>query len=212
VTDRQEEPIVKLYSEVGTARAREIAADVATIVWVGFWIIIGIRINDAMSDYAGLGRTLRGGGTSIQGAGAQLGDVLGNVPVVGGGIDAITTGAFGTAGAPFVEAGDQLESLLLLIARLLAVLVVGVFVVPWLFKYVPWRAGRLSNLRAAHLALRGRPTGVSETAMQQALATRAINRLSYQELLDHAADPFGDFAAGRYERLAKAELESVGLR
>jgi hypothetical protein len=31
-------------------------------------------------------------------------------------------------------------------------------------------------------------------------------------LLDHSSDPFGDFASGRYERLAKAELASVGLR
>ena len=48
--------------------------------------------------------------------------------------------------------------------------------------------------------------------MQRALATRAINRLSYPELLEHSADPFGDFAAGRFERLARAELASVGLR
>jgi hypothetical protein len=200
------------YSEVGTARLREFLADVSTVIWVLFWIVTGFRIEEAVSGYAGLGRTLRDGGTNIQGAGAQVGDVLGNIPLIGAGVDTLTTGAFGAAGTPFVEAGDQLEALLLLIARLLAVLVVAVFVVPWLFKYVPWRVGRLRALRAAHQAIRRRPMDVSEALMQQALATRAINRLSYQELLDHTSDPFGDFAAGRYERLARAELASVGLR
>jgi len=53
---------------------------------------------------------------------------------------------------------------------------------------------------------------MSDDAMQRALAFRALNRLPYPELLEHTADPFGDFAAGRYDRLARAELASVGLR
>jgi hypothetical protein len=36
--------------------------------------------------------------------------------------------------------------------------------------------------------------------------------LSYSELLEETPDPFGDFLSGRYERLARAELASVGLR
>jgi hypothetical protein len=200
------------YSEVGTTRMREFLADVSTLIWVVFWVVIGFRIQDAISGYAGLGRTLRDGGTSIQGAGASVGDVLGNIPLIGAGVDALATGAFGTAGAPFVEAGSELESLLLLLARLIAILVVAVFVLPWLFKYLPWRLGRIASLRAAHQAIRARPIGVPDPIVQQVLATRAINRLPYQRLLEHTADPFGDYAAGRYDRLAQAELASVGLR
>ena len=200
------------YSEVGTARIREIVADVSTLIWVVFWIIAGLRIQDAISGYASVGRTLRDGGTSIQGAGTQIGDVLGNLPFIGGGVDALTTGAFGTAGAPFVEAGEQVESLLLLIARLLAILVVAVFVLPWLFKYLPWRSARVGTLRAAHQVIRRGGVDATSPAMQQVLATRAINRLPYDDLLEHTTDPIGDYAAGRYERLAKAELASVGLR
>lgn len=204
--------MAKLYSETGSDRLREIVADFSTPIWLVFWFIVGFRIQDTISGYAGLGRTLRDGGTSIQGAGAQVGDVLGNVPLIGPGIDTLTTGAFGTAGAPFVDAGNELESLLLLIARLIALLVVAVFVVPWLLKYLPWRMARIRSIRAADQAIRRGPLDVSHPAMQVALATRAINRLSYEELLEHTPDPFGDFAAGRYERLAKAELANAGLR
>jgi hypothetical protein len=48
--------------------------------------------------------------------------------------------------------------------------------------------------------------------MQRTLAARALYRLPYDELLEHTSDPFGDFASGRYDRLVRAELASVGLR
>ena len=204
--------MLKFYSEGPTARARELVADLATWGWVALWAVIGARIHDAISQFAEAGRVLQGGGENIQGAGARLGEALRGLPLLGEGIDNLASGAFQTAGEPFIYVGQELESLLRFIARLLALLVVGVMVVPWLVRYVPWRASRLATVRAAHRAIRRAPHDVSTATMQRALATRALNRLSYPELLEHTSDPFGDFAAGRYERLAKAELASVGLR
>lgn len=204
--------MLKFWSEVPSARAREVAADVSTWAWVALWTAIGARIHDAISAFAEAGRVLQGGGLNIQGAGASLGEALRGVPLVGEGIDDLTTGAFGTAGEPFIYVGQELESLVILIARLLALLVVAVMLVPWLTRYVPWRAGRLATVRSAHRAIRRAPLAVPPAVMEQALATRAINRLSYPELLGHTPDPFGDFAAGRFDRLARAERASVGLR
>lgn len=204
--------MLKFYSEVGTARTRELVADIATWAWVALWAVIGLRIHDAISMFAEAGRQLRGGGENIQGAGARLGDALAGVPLIGEGVDTLTTGAFEAAGQPFIQVGNELEALLIFIARLLAVLVVAVMVVPWLARYLPWRAQRLASVRAAHRVIRRAPVDVPSATMQRALATRAINRLSYEELLEHTSDPFGDYAAGRYDRLARAELASVGLR
>jgi hypothetical protein len=204
--------MLKFYSEVGTARTRELIADLATWAWVALWTVIGVRLHDAISGFAEAGRVLQGGGRNIQGAGAQLGDALNGVPLIGQGIDTLTTGAFETAGAPFIQAGQELESLLIFVARLLAILVVAVMLVPWLARYLPWRAERLATVRAAHRAIRRAPVDVSSAMMQRALATRALNRLTYPELLEYTSDPFGDYAAGHYGRLAKAELASVGLR
>lgn len=204
--------MLKFYSEVGTARTRELMTDLATWVWVALWVAIGLRIHDAISAFAEAGRVLQGGGRNIQGAGAQLGDALNGVPLIGVGIDSLATGAFDTAGAPIVQAGQELEALLIFVARLLALLVVAVMLVPWLARYLPWRAERLATVRAAHRAIRRAPVDVSSATMQRALATRAINRLSYPDLLEYTSDPFGDYAAGHYGRLAKAELASVGLR
>jgi hypothetical protein len=204
--------MLKFYSEIPTARSRELIADASTWLWVALWTVIGVRIHDAISGFAEAGRVLRGGGQNIEAAGAQLGDALNGVPLVGAGVDDLTTRAFASAGEPFQYVGGELESLLILIARLLALLVVAVMLVPWLWRYVPWRAERLASMRAAHQAIRRAPVDVSPASMQHVLATRAINRLSYPELLEYTSDPFGDYAAGHFERLAKAELASVGLR
>ncbi|MGZ9160136.1 MAG: hypothetical protein ACXW4T_03130 [Candidatus Limnocylindrales bacterium] len=204
--------MLKFWSEIPTARAREMVADVATWAWVALWVVIGARIHDTLSAFAEAGRVLKDGGQNIQGAGATLGEALRGLPLVGTGIDDLATGAFGTAGEPFIYVGQELESLLILIARLLALLVVGVMVIPWLSRYLPWRAERLARVRAAHRVIRRSSSGMSDAAMERALASRALSRLSYQELLEHTSDPFGDFATGRYEHLAKAELASVGLR
>jgi hypothetical protein len=204
--------MLKFWSEVPAARARELIADVATWAWVSLWAVIGLRIHDLISSFAEAGRVLQTGGTNIQGAGATLGKALSDVPLVGAGIGDLTTGTFATVGDPFIYVGRELESLLILIARLLALLIVAVMVIPWLSRYLPWRAERLANVRSAHRAIRRAPVDMSQAAMKRALATRALSRLSYPELLEHTSDPFGDFAAGRYDRLAKAELASVGLR
>ncbi|CAN5580371.1 hypothetical protein BH20CHL7_BH20CHL7_06420 [soil metagenome] len=204
--------MLKFWSEVPSARAREVVADVATWAWVSLWAVIGLRIHDTISSFAEAGRVLQQGGRDIQGAGAALGDGLRGLPLIGEGMDDLASTTLGSAGEPFIYAGRELESLLILIARLLTLLVIGVTVIPWLSRYLPWRAERLATLRAANQAIRRAPTDVTSGAMQQALATRALSRLPYPALLEHTADPFGDFAAGHYDRLARAELASVGLR
>ena len=203
--------MLKFWSELPAARAREVAAHLATSAWVALWTVVGASIHDTIAAFAEAGRILQGGGLEIQGAGASLGGALRGVPLVGEGIDDLTSGAFVTAGEPFIFVGQELETLVLLIARLLAILVVAVMLIPWLSRYVP---GGLAAWPPSgrHRAIRRAPLKVSGPAMEEALATRAINRLSYEDLLDHTPDPFGDFASGRFDRLARAELASVGLR
>jgi hypothetical protein len=53
---------------------------------------------------------------------------------------------------------------------------------------------------------------VAPAALAEVLALRAVTRLDYATLLEHTPDPLGDWVAGRHDRLARAELASVGLR
>jgi hypothetical protein len=202
----------KFWSEVPSAWLREVAADVATWAWVFLWVTIGARIYLAIAGFAEAGRALARGGTSLQTAGADLGGQLSGIPLIGESIGSGTTGAFRTAGEPLIYVGSQLVELLLFIATLLAILVVAVALLPWLSRYLPWRAKRLADLRAANRASRRAPRNTPPAAIERLLASRALHRLSYPELLSETPDPLGDFVSGRYDRLARAELASVGLR
>jgi hypothetical protein len=203
---------MKFWSEVPSARIREVVADVATWAWVSLWAVIAFRLYSTLAGYAEVGRAIGRGGANIQAAGDSVGNSLGGLPLVGEQVSGLTRSAFGAAGEPFVFVGGQLEQLLLIIAALLGILVLGVTLVPWLSRYLPWRARRLYELRTAHRVIRKATRDVPEATIQRLLASRALHRLTYGELLDHSPDPIGDFATGRYDRLARAELESVGLR
>jgi hypothetical protein len=126
--------------------------------------------------------------------------------------DAVRRG-FDSAGAPIVSAGQELEAFVIVVALTLALVLALVPLVPWLFVYLPWRLDRVRRLRAAHRAMRrpgAEPLGAA--AVDQILATRALNRLDWGTLLEYTPDPVGDWQAGRFAALARAEHESGGLR
>lgn len=204
--------MVTFWSETSGRRRREVTADVATWIWVAFWSVVAFRIHAAIVGYAEAGHALERGGTAIRDAGTQVGSSLDGIPLIGAGAGEVARRAFGGASEPFVFVGGEFVDLITLIARVLAILVLAVAIVPWLSRYLPWRATRLAELRSATTAIRRRPHGVTHEAIDRLLASRAIHRMSWEELLAHSRDPLGEFAAGRYRALAKAELESVGLR
>ena len=203
--------MLTFWSETRSRRRREVAADVATWAWVALWSVVAFRIHAAIAAYAEVGLALERGGTAIRDAGGQIGSSLDGLPLVGPGVSDVARRAFGGAGEPFVFVGSELVDLVALIARVLALLILAVAVVPWLSRYLPWRARRLAELRSATTAIRNRPQGTATDSIDAILASRALHRMSWAELLDHSPDPLGEFAAGRYKALARAELESVGL-
>jgi hypothetical protein len=204
--------MVTFWSETPGRRRREVAADIATWAWIALWSVISFRIHETIAGFAEAGRALERGGAAIQGAGGQIGSSLEGLPVVGQGVGDVARRAFAGAGQPFVFVGAEFVDLITLIARVLALLVLAVAVLPWLSRYLPWRAARLAQLRSATTAIRGRPDGTATESVERLLASRALHRLSWEELLVHSRDPLGDFAAGRFAGLARAELESGGLR
>lgn len=207
---------MQIWSERRGARARELLADVTTLLWLTIWISLGIRLYGFLAHLAGAGRLVREGGASITDAGATVGSALERVPLIGEGAGASVRGALAGAGAPLIAFGTDLERLLIVVAALLGLLLVSAAVVPWLNRYLPWRLAKWRRLNAASRAVRGRrgarPEPIPDAALHALLASRAIHRLEYDELLAFTPDPFADWIAGRHERLAQAELDRAGLR
>ena len=107
--------------------------------------------------------------------------------------------------------GKELEQFIFIVAAVLALLLAIVSIGPWLNRYLPWRWARIRRVRAAHRVIRT-AHDLDERHIERTLAMRAVSRLDYSTLLEFSPDPFGDWATGRHDRLARAELASVGLR
>ena len=207
---------MQIWSERPGARAREIVADVLTLGWVVVWATIGIRLYGFLANLAGAGRLVRDGGSGITNAGVQVGAALQGIPLIGEGAADGVRGAFSGAGDPLMQFGTDLERLLIVVAALLGLLVVAVALAPWLNRYLPWRVARWRRLNAAARVIRRhRVAGaeaLADAEVARILASRALHRLEYDELLEFTSDPFGDWVAGRHDRLVQAELDRVGLR
>lgn len=203
-----------IWSERRGPRLWEIAADLATLAWLGLWVVLGIRLYGGLAELAAAGRLIRDGGSGIRDTGVELAGVLQGIPLVGEGAATRVRGAFGGAAAPVIQFGSDIERLLLIIAALLGLVVVAIAVVPWITRYLPWRVERIRRLNAgASVIRRARSAGpaLAETEVMQLLASRALHRLDYDKLLEFTPDPFGDWNAGRLDRLVQAELDTVGL-
>jgi hypothetical protein len=203
--------MTKIWSETRVARLKEQVADLATLAWVVFWGSIVWRLFQLLAGFAQAGRAIHSGGQTMIQGGRDLGESLAGLPLVGHGARDIVRNAFAGAGQPLSQFGNDLERFILVVATVLALLFALVTLGPWLARYLPWRWERLRRVRAAHRAIRKAPH-VGDARIKRVLAMRAVTRLDYPTLLEYTPDPLGDWASGRHDRLARAELASVGLR
>jgi hypothetical protein len=203
--------MVRIWSELRGARLTEQAIDLMTLLWLAIWGYIAWQLYQLLASFAEAGRLIRSGGDTMIQSGRDLGAALAGIPLVGEGLQDVAEGAFSGAGVPLSGFGSDLEGFFLLIAAVLALLLLAVPLIPWLSRYVPWRWERLRRLRAGHRAIRRAPD-IGDAKVREVLALRAVTRLDYPTLLEYTPDPLGDWATGRHDRLARAELASVGLR
>ncbi len=202
-----------LWSERTGPRLREVGADLATAAWLMIWAVLGIGLYGRLAEFAGAGRLIRDGGNNLRDTGGEVANVVGGIPLVGSDAAARVRDAFGETADPVVQFGTDLERLLLTIAALLGLIVVAIAIVPWLNRYVPWRVERIQRLNAGARVIRRGALHAQgrRRELEELLASRALHRLDYDQLLEYTPDPFGDWKARRYDRLVQAELETVGL-
>lgn len=203
--------MIKIWSELRGERLKEQLADLATLAWVLFWWTIVWRLFQFLAGFAEGGRLIRTGGQNMIKSGRDLGDSLADLPFVGTQLNDTARDAFASVGVPLSDFGTDLERFILAVAISIALILALVTIGPWLTRYVPWRWARVRRLRAADRAIRKAPDAANR-GIEGALALRAVTRLDYSTLLEYTPDPLGDWATGRHDRLARAELASVGLR
>jgi hypothetical protein len=189
-----------------SGRSRIRLMDLALTAWAACWLVLGVMIATEVRGLSDLSRTVTTAGAAVEQTG-RLMERLASLPFVGADV-ARSADQVIEAGRQAQESGGSSRSS---VRRLSVLLGVAIAVLPSapLVLYVPWRLQLARDRRVLRRAVSS--GALDDDALLEVLARRGAGRLSYRVLLEVSSDPWGDIRAGRYERLAEAELERVGL-
>lgn len=185
------------------ARDRITVSDFALALWAAFWIALAVAVALNTRDVAKLGTTVSQTGTAMN----QIGGTLGSIPLVGGDVDSASQSvqaAGASAEANGIDAQDAANRLGIYLGIAIAVIPS----VPVLGLYLPIR---LSRIREGRVARRSLAQFGSDPRFQEFLARRAVERLSYEEIMAVSEQPWEDMRQGRFRALASAELDRLEI-
>ncbi len=204
--------MIKVYPDrVGPALAR-FFGDLLTLAWTAVWAFIGWLIYKTVLGLEKIADAITATGTTLD---SWIASFRRAVP---GGIPGITDFFTNIAdqlkrysGDPLVSAGHNIHDAILRLAIYLALFVALPPILLVLIPYGAWRWRDMRELGAALAFVRiASITGRADQA-RAVLAMRAVTMLSFRQLMSASADPVGDLAEHRYDRLANAMLKRAGL-
>lgn len=180
--------------------------DIGVVLWVVAWIVVGGLVWHDIGAQAGLAADVIKVGSAVEDTGSALG-VVGGLPLVGGQIAGFSK-RIQDVGAEVQRSGrssrESVNQLAVTVGLALAVLPAALV----LLLYLPLRWAWRRDVQAVAWALAARPV---DGALEQFLARRAIEALSWDDLRIVTPDPWAAVDRGEYRALADAELERLGL-
>lgn len=198
---------MKLYSDFGSRRTRQILADVIAIGLIAAWVWLGVTVYALIGNLAVYGVQMEDAGAGFRETMTQVGETLGGIPLIGGGIRAPFDGASQAGGA--LEAAGQSQQVA--INQLATVLGIGIAALPILTILLLWLLPRLRFARRASRAQRLVKSGAGVDLLAlRALASQDISSLAAVDQDAMAAWRRGDESVMR--KLAALELRSSGVR
>lgn len=198
---------MKLYSDFSARRSRQIIVDVLALLAIGAWIWLGVTVYQLVENLADFGVQMEQAGSGFKDTMVEVGDVLGGVPVIGGGIRAPFDGASEAGGA--LEAAGQSQQVA--VNQLATGLGIGIALLPILMILIAWLVPRLRFARRAGRAQELVSTGAGiDLLALRALAGQRMAAIAAVDPDAMAAWRRGDDAVMR--KLAALELKSAGVR
>ena len=204
--------MIKVYPDrVGPAIGR-LLADAGVVVWTGAWAFIGWLIYRTVMGLEAIADAITGTGTTLD---SWIASFRNAVP---GGIPGLTDFLTGLAdqlrthsGDPLITTGHNVHDTIFRTAIYLALFLAVPPILLALVPYGIWRWRDMRELGAALAFVRiASITGRADQA-RAVLAMRAVTTLSFRQLMSASADPVGDLAEQRYDRLANAMLKRAGI-
>jgi len=197
---------MKLYAEIGTRRAGQLAGDLLLVLWVVVWVSFGRAVYDSVVALAGVGESLEDGGTNLAGNLGDAGRQAGEVPLVGDQLRTPFDRAADAAGALAAAGRTQQE----VVGQIALLLGVGTALVPIAIVALLWLPRRLAFARRAGAARRH----LDAAADLDLFALRAVAGQPMHRLAAVSDDPAGAWRRRDLTvvaRLAELELRDMGL-
>jgi hypothetical protein len=201
------EAMVKLYADTTVRRTVQIVGDALLVLWIALWVSLAGKVRDATLELRGPGLRLESSGSDLARRLRDAGDGVSGIPVVGD-----------SAAAPFDRAGGAADGLaeagrsqVQAVESLAFWLGLAVALIPILLLLVFYLPARIRFVRRATAGQRF----LDAQADLDLFALRAMSRQPLHVLARIDDDPAGAWRRGDpdvIERLAVAELRSVGLR
>ena len=198
---------MKLYSDFTGRRTGQITIDVIATLSIAAWVWFGITIYQLVSNLSAFGIQMQQAGAGFRQTMTDVGENLGSIPVIGGGIRAPFDGASG-AGAALEQAGLDQQ---IAVNQLATVLGIGIAALPIVMILLIWLIPRLRFVRRARnaQAIMASKAGVDLLALR-ALANQRMAVIAEVDPDAMAAWRRGDETV--MHRLAQLELRSAGVR
>ena len=198
---------MKFYSDFAAHRSRQITVDVLAVAFMAAWIWLGVFVHSLVIGLTDFGVQMQQAGAGFRETMTDVGDDLGSVPLIGGGIRGPFDSA-SDAGATLEAAGASQQ---VAVQNLATGLGLAIAVLPVLAILALWLVPRIRFARRASTAKRlvSAGAGVDLLALR-ALTTQRLTTLSAIDADPMAAWRRGDTTVMR--SLAALELKSSGVR
>ena len=183
---------------------RIVALDFLVIAWVLFCLMLGMAVTKRINHLGALGDGLVSAGDSVSGVGDWISG-LQDIPLIGGSIGTVAD-KVDALGASTAQQGRNGKEAVWKAALGIGLLLTLLPTLPILAVWIPVRVGIERERASLRVSLKENEPGVWEF-----LALQAADDMSFQELRKISADPWEDIRQGRYEALARVEIDRLGL-
>ena len=181
--------------------------DIVAVVWVVLWVALALLVGREVRNLRELSDTVVTAGVAVEETGGLVRN-LGSIPFVGNQVSSVADeveAAGKSAQVSGRDSRDSTENLSVLLALSIALIPT----LPLLGLYLPLRWTWTNDARAVRRALRQEPR---DPLLVEFLARRAVSNFPYDALLAVSRQPFRDLEEGRYDALARLELDRLGIR